>query len=77
MRQVYFFKSLRSPLTSAALLSLGLTNVTGSPSILSRSQKRAHPSSCASRIIIGADDGVVQDLVPDDKALFGAKSLII
>ena len=74
MRQVYFFKLLRSPLTSAALLSLGLTNVTGSPSILTRSQKRAHPSSCALRIIVGADDGVVQDLVPDDDTLFGAKS---
>ena len=50
-----------SPLPSAALLSLGLTNVTGSPLILTRSQKRAHPSSSALRIIIGADDGVVQD----------------
>ena len=74
MRQVYFFKLLRSPLPSAALLSLGLTNVTGYPSILTRSQKRAHPWSCALRIIVGADDGVVQDLVPDDDTLFGAKS---
>ena len=76
MRQVYFFKLLlvRCPVTPAALLSLGLTNVTGSPSILTRSQKRAHPSSCALRIIVGADDGVVQDLVPDDDTLFGAKS---
>ena len=68
------FQVLRSPLPSAALLSLGLTDVTGSPSILTRSQKRAHPSSCTLRIIAGADDGVVQDLVPDDDALFGAKS---
>ena len=37
-------------------------------------QKRAHPSSCGARTIVGADDGVVQDLVPDDDALFGAKS---
>ena len=74
MRHVYFFKLLRSPLTSAALLSLGLTNVTDSPSILTRSQKRAHPSSCALRIIVGTDNGVVQDLVPDDDTLFGAKS---
>ena len=73
MRQVYFFKLLRSPLTSAALLGLGLTNVTGSPSILTRRQKRAHLSICALRIIVGADHGVVQDLVPDDDALFGAK----
>ena len=48
--------------------------MTGSPSILTRSQKRAHPSSCALRIIVGGDDGVVQDLVPNDDALFGAKS---
>ena len=48
--------------------------MTGSPSILTRSQKRAHPSICALRIIVGAGDGVVQDLVPDDDALFGAKS---
>ena len=74
MREAYFFKLLRSPLTSAALLSHGLTNVTGSPSILTLSQKRAHPSSCALRIIVGAGDDVVQDLVPDDDALFGAKS---
>ena len=73
MQQVYFFKFLRSPLTSAALLSLGLTNVTGSTPVLTHSQRRAHPSSCALRIIVGADDGVVQDLVPDDDALFGAE----
>ena len=74
MRQVYFFKLLRSPLFSAALLSIELTNVTDSPSILTRSQKRAHPSSCALRIIVGDDEGVVQDLAPDNDALFGAKS---
>ena len=65
---------LRSPLPFAALLSRGLTDVTGSPSMLTRSQKRAHPSSCATRTIVRADDGVVHDLVPDDNALFGAKS---
>ena len=48
--------------------------MTGSPSILTRNQKRAHPSSCGTRTIIGADDDVVQDLVPGDDALFGAKS---
>ena len=48
--------------------------MTGSPSILTRSQKRAHPSSCTARIIVGAEDCVVQGLVPDDDALFGAKS---
>ena len=74
MQQVYLFKFLRSPLTSAALLSHGLTNMTGSPPVLTRSQRQAHPSSCALRIIVGADDGVVQDLVPDDDALFGSES---
>ena len=48
--------------------------MTGSPSILACSQKRAHPLSCAARTIVGADDGAVYDLVPDDDALFGAKS---
>ena len=65
---------LRSPLPSAALLSLGLINSTGSPSILTRSQKRAHSSSCAARTIVEADNGVNHDLVPNDDALFGAKS---
>ena len=64
---------LRSPLPSAALLSLGLINSTGSPLILTRSQKRAYSSSCAARTIVGADNGVDHDLVPDDDALFGAK----
>ena len=41
---------------------------------MSRSQKRAHPSGCAAPTIVGADDGVVHDLAPDDDALFGAKS---
>ena len=56
------------------LLSLGLRNVIArSLPLLTRSQKRARPSSCATRIIVGADDGVVQDVVPDDVAIFGAK----
>ena len=67
------FQVLRSPLTSAALLSLVLTDVTCSSSILIRSQKRARQSSSATRTIVGADNGVVHDLVPDDDALFGAK----
>ena len=51
-----------------------LTDVTCSSSILIRSQKRARQSSSATRTIVGADDGVVHDLVPDDDALFGAIS---
>ena len=57
-----------------ALLSLQLRNVTGSPSILTRSQNRAHPSICVLRIIVAAEDDVVQDMLPDDDALFGAKT---
>ena len=72
MRQLSQFRSAFSSVTSALPW---LTNVTArSPPILARSQKRARPSSCAARIIVGADDGVVQDVVPDDDALFGAKS---
>ena len=57
------------------LLSLGLRNVIARPTpLLSRSQKRARPLSCATQITVGADDGVVQDVIPDDVALFGAKS---
>ena len=48
MRHVHFFKLLCSPLISSALFSLGLTHVTGSPSILTPNQEQVHPSSCAS-----------------------------
>ena len=42
-RQVHFFKYMivvSSPLPSAALLSLGLTNLTGFPSILQQERRR-------------------------------------
>ena len=48
--------------------------MTGFPLILIRSQNRAHPLSCAARITVGADDVVIQDLVPDYFSLFVSKS---
>ena len=65
---------LCSPLPSAALLSFGLTDGIGSPSTLTRSQKRALPSSCAAQTIVGADDDVLHDMVPDEDALFDPTS---
>ena len=48
--------------------------MTGFPLILTRSQNRAHPLSCDARITVGADDVVIQVLVPDYFALFVGKS---